>query len=281
MKKASEYRASAWKEWRAQMSQSSVIILVSMLIGMLSVSAIYGTVFWCLQSRSVLSFVAFGVVLLLLFFTANLLQFYLPAWFLALVRKQHWSDVKASYGRALAASALIILPNVLQELVSMPMNMTEEPSVVMSVIVLVVTPPVVLLVLWWTYAVSATLPFRLLDHPDRSVWQSIQDNMRMMKGYKFKLFCVDFMIMIWPIVILYALIFIMAIIVAVIIVLSPTTSTMLLLSIVLGAILLPFVIVMSFVIYPMLHIARAQFYEDMRAELEPVVEEQPEETSNL
>lgn len=269
MKTSSEYRAAAWKEWRAQMSQSSIIILLSMIVGMVSVSALYGSFLWYTTTHSMVAASITLLIAIAVIFTVSLLNYFVPVWFLTLVRKQQkWYEVRTSYGRALLTAWVILLPTVVQEAVSMPMNMTNEPSVIMSLVFLAVMPAVVLFIIWWTYAIGTTLPFRVLDHPDRSVFQAIKENIRMMNGYKFQLFCVDFMIMIWPIVGLCVLLLFMAICMVFVVLLNPGTNMIIWLSIGLGLVMLPFVVVYGFIFEPMLYIAHAQFYDDLRAEKE-------------
>ena len=259
--------------------QSSVIMLVTTLVGMIAVSAMYGSYYWYNSTQSIVAGLVTVAIALLVVFTVGLLNYYMPVWFMSLVRKQPepWYEAQTSYGRALLATLIMLIPSIVEEVVTLPMSMSGEPSPIASIIFLILWGPMVLFVIWWTYAVNVTLPYRVYDRPERPVWQSVKDNITMMNGYKFKLFCVDFKVAVWPLLALYIMMMIMVVTLVVILVLSPGTSVT---WIVVGmsVILFPIVLIVVFVTQPMLYFARARFYDDMRAELEPAVEEQPSAT---
>ena len=280
MKTASEYRSLAWQDLRAMYRQSSLIMLVTMLVGMIAVSILYGSLYWYNSTQSIIAGMVTVGVALLVILTVGLLNYYMPVWFMSLVRKQPepWYEAKTSYGRALLATLIMLIPSIVEEALTQPINMSNDPSPVLLLIFLVLWIPMMLFIIWWTYAVSTTLPYRVYDDPNRSVLEAVRDNIAMMRGYKFKLFCVDFLVAVWPLAALFVMIIIMAVALGVVMALSPGTSTMWM---VMGmsVILFPFVLVIVFITQPMLYFAHARFYNDLRAELEPAVEEQPSATN--
>lgn len=259
--------------------QSSLIMLVTMLVDMIAVSLLYGSYYWYNSTQSMSAALVTILVGLAFVFTVGLLNYYMPVWFMSLVRKQPepWYEAKTSYGRALLATLIMLIPSIVEEVVTLPVNMSDEPSPIALVVFMILWLPMVLFNIWWTYAVSTTLPYRVYDDSNRSVWEAVKDNIAMMKGYKFKLFCVDFLVAVWPLLALYIMMMIMVVALAVVLVLSPGTSVT---WIVVGmsVILFPLVLVIVFVTQPMLYFARARFYNDLRAEQEPAVEEQPSAT---
>ena len=279
MKTASEYRSLAWQDLRAMYRQSSLIMLVTMLVGMIAVSLLYGSYYWYNSTQSMTAALVTILVGLAVVFTVELLNYYMPVWFMSLVRKQPepWYEAKTSYGRALLATLIMLIPSIAEEVVTLPVNMSDEPSPIALLIFMILWLPIVLFIIWWTYAVSTTLPYRVYDDSNRSVWEAVKDNIAMMKGYKFKLFCVDFLVAVWPLLALYIMMMIMVVALVVILALSPGTSVT---WIVVGmsVILFPFVLVIVFITQPMLYFAHARFYNDLRAEQEPAVEEQPSAT---
>ena len=212
------------------------------------------------------------MVALLVVLTVGLFNYYIPVWFLTLVRKQQpWYEAQTGYLRALIAAFLVLLPSMLQEIVSLPMDLSQEPSIIASILVLLLMPPVIVFSVWWTYAVGHILSFRVYDHPDRTVFQSVGDSIRMMKGYKLSLFCIDLLIMLLPVMVLVAVIFVLVFGVAFVMALAPEYTV--LAAVIAAVVALPIVAVYGFVVEPMLYLAHALFYEDMRAEQEATMTE--------
>lgn len=271
MKTTTDYCKLAWKELRAQFKQVFVIILATVSLGMIAACVLYGAYYWFTTTQSIIAALVTIMVALLVVLTVGLFNYYIPVWFLTLVRKQQpWYEAKTGYLRALIAAFLVMLPSMLQEVVSLPMDLSQEPSIIASILVLLLMPPVIVFSIWWTYAVGHILSFRVYDHPDRTVLQSVGDSIRMMKGYKLSLFCIDLLIMLLPVIVLLAVIFVLVFGVAFVIALAPEYTV--LAAVIAAVVALPIVAVYGFVVEPMLYIAHALFYEDMRAEQEATVE---------
>ncbi len=267
MKTTTDYCKLAWKELRAQFKQVFVIILATVSLGMIAACVLYGAYYWFTATQSIIAALVTIMVALLVVLTVGLFNYYIPVWFLTLVRKQQpWYEAKTGYLRALIAAFLVMLPSMLQEVVSLPMDLSQEPSIIASILVLVLMPPVIVFSVWWTYAVGHILSFRVYDHPDRTVFQSVGDSIRMMKGYKLSLFCIDLLIMLLPVIVLVAVIFVLVFGVAFVMALAPEYTV--LAAVIAAVVALPIVAVYGFVFEPMLYIAHALFYEDMRAEQE-------------
>ena len=272
MKTTTDYCKLAWKELRAQFKQVFVIMLAVVTLGMIAACVLYGAYYWFTATQSIIAALVTIMVALLVVLTVGLFNYYIPVWFLTLVRKQQpWYEAKTGYLRALIAAFLVLLPSMLQEIVSLPMDLAQEPSIIASLLVLVLMPPVIVFSAWWTYAVGHILSFRVYDHPDRTVLQSVGDSIRMMKGYKLSLFCIDLLIMLLPVVILLVVIFVLVFGIAFVIALSPGYTV--LAAVIAAVVALPVVAVYGFVVEPMLYIAHALFYEDMRAEQEATMTE--------
>lgn len=289
MKTAKEYRALAWGDLRAQFKQSSIIIFFVMVIALIAVSALIGAAALAVMQESLIGWMLFAGVLLAIIFGVSVLDFYQPVWFLNLVRggEAPWYETKVGYARALGAALLMLIPTVLSESVEGLSKLLEHPEsmhwsvlLILALVVLVLSVASLIFTFWWAYAVSSVLPYRVMDHEDRSVMQSLKDSIKMMDGYKWKLFCVDILIYIWPLVILFVLIgvvFLLAILIAV----MHTTSAIMTVSFVLtGALLTITLLAYSFMVKPMIYFARARFYEDLKAELEAPAEELTNEGVN-
>ena len=267
MKTTTDYCALAWKELRSQFKQVFVIMLAVVTLGMIAACVLYGAYYWFTTTQSIIAALVTIMVALLVVLTVGLFNYYIPVWFLTLVRKQQpWYEAQTGYLRALIAAFLVLLPSMLQEVVSLPMDLSQEPSIIASILVLLLMPPVIVFSVWWTYAVGHILSFRVYDHPDRTVFQSVGDSIRMMKGYKLSLFCVDLLIMLLPVIVLVAVIFVLVFGVAFVMALAPEYTV--LAAVIAAVVALPVVAVYGFVVEPMLYIAHALFYEDMRAEQE-------------
>lgn len=267
MKTTTDYCKLAWKELRSQFKQVFVIILATVSLGMIAACVLYGAYYWFTATQSIIAALVTIMVALLVVLTVGLFNYYIPVWFLTLVRKQQpWYEAQTGYLRALIAAFLVLLPSMLQEIISLPMDLAQEPSIIASLLVLLLMPPVIVFSIWWTYAVGHILSFRVYDHPDRTVLQSVGDSIRMMKGYKLSLFCIDLLIMLLPVIVLLAVIFVLVFGVAFVIALAPGYTV--LAAVIAAVVALPVVAVYGFVVEPMLYIAHALFYEDMRAEQE-------------
>jgi hypothetical protein len=272
MKTTTDYCKLAWKELRAQFKQVFVIMLAVVTLGMIAACVLYGAYYWFTTTQSIIAALVTIMVALLVVLTVGLFNYYIPVWFLTLVRKQQpWYEAQTGYLRALIAAFLVLLPSMLQEIVSLPMDLAQEPSIIASILVLLLMPPVIVFSMWWTYAVGHILSFRVYDHPDRTVLQSVGDSIRMMKGYKLSLLCIDLLIMLLPVIVLVAVIFVLVFGVAFVMALAPEYTV--LAAVIAAVVALPVVAVYGFVVEPMLYIAHALFYEDMRAEQEATMTE--------
>jgi uncharacterized membrane protein len=289
MKTAKEYRALAWGDLRAQFKQSSIIIFFVMVIALIAVSALVGAAAVAVMQESLIGWMMFAGVLLAIIFGVSVLDFYQPVWFLNLIRDREapWYETKVGYARALGVALLMLIPTVLSESVDGLSKILDHMHdahwsvlLIVALAILVLAVASLVFTFWWAYAVSAVLPYRVYDHEDRSVIQSLKDSIRMMDGYKWKLFCVDFLIYIWPLVVLFVLLGVV-IILSVLVAFAHATSAIMTVGYVLtGALLTVTLLVYTFMVKPMIYFARARFYEDLKAELEAPEEEVIEEVKS-
>ena len=126
------------------------------------------------------------------------MTYYLPVWYLALYRGQSVlaNPCKVSYQRALAVTLICAIPVVLYEAVNMMIQFGHWSLGVKAILGLVFIG-LLCWYMWWYYAVAMTMPLLVHDHPEESVWAMTKRSIRMMDGYKMKLFWVDFEIFIW------------------------------------------------------------------------------------
>ena len=200
MKKNNDYRADGFRTWRMHIMDSAIVSLMQ-IIGIF--------IYACLTTIILIRFPGnetkdllwkFGKTLLMLC-TVGLLSYYVPVWFMQVRRNQSLihSDLSTGYGRALLVSAAVIAPTLVSDiwgiLVSLGAMDTlgkHGGSVLMALLLFAVI---------WPYAVGITLPFRAFEHPDIQVHFLTRTSWKMMDGYKWKLFCIDFKIWVWPVVI--------------------------------------------------------------------------------
>lgn len=266
MKNSSEYRALAWQEYRAHTSQSLGITGVALLIGALAAAVLY--VSFNLATKSTIGVTAATLIIITTFFCICLINYYLPLCFLSLIRKHEVviADIQCERIRALRAALVMFIPSLIQSIAG-AMSSAGQKSPVMFVIALALF----CLCIWWGYAICSMLPYIANDNRELSIWASVKGSIAMMKGYKWRLFCVDFKIAVWPVVAFFIVIVSCAMIG--IFGQIPAMTNLV------GILGIAFIVVFAFIYYPMMYIARAHFYEDLLAQSMPAEEkEEVEET---
>ena len=276
MKTAREYRSLAWDQLRANFKQSSIVVLVALLVGVIAFSSIFASVFYMLQSPSWVSGMIAAAVMSLMLLTTGLLGYYRPVWFMSMVRKQpeRWYDIRTPYMRALIASVFVIIPNALSGLVNGMSQFVQHtdsisPTIKLILALLIFGASLVVLAftLWYGYSISIMLPLKVYDREERSVFGLIKETFQMMKGHRWQLFCVDFFIVVWPIIVIWFLSLVLGVVVGLhtanLIDGNAFLGAVVVTSVFLGAVFLVYL----FLIAPMVHFAHALFYEDLQEEL--------------
>lgn len=279
MKTAREYRSLAWDQLRANFKQSFFVVLVAFLIALVGVGLLCGAIFYLVMSPGFVSASVFSAALIAMLLTTGLLSYYQPVWFMALCRKQpeRWYDVRTPYGRALLASLFVLLPTMFSQSVNGASEWLQHadsisPTVKLFLALLILGTSTVMLafVLWYSYSIAIMLPYKVYDREDRSVFGLVKDTFLMMNGYRWKLFCVDFFILVWPLVVIYFLCLVLGV------VLGLNMAGLIDGNAYLGAMVITIVFltvvgfVYMFMIEPMRMFAHALFYEDMQGEKERI-----------
>lgn len=275
MKRAREYRSLAWDVLRSNFKQSSLVVLLTYLVAMVGVGALIGAAVYWIHSRGFVSASIMSAVLIAFFLTVSLLNYYLPVWYMSMLRKEpaRWYDVRTSYWRALLASLLIMMPNVLSQSVNglsqwLQHSDSLSPTVkmIMALVIMMGSMLVLVFVLWYSYSIGIMLPYKVYDQEDRSVFGLVKDTFRMMKGYRWKLFCVDFFILVWPLGIVYFLCLVMVVVLALNAGDLIDGNAFLGAMVVTGIFLSVVIFALMFLFEPMRYFAHAQFYEELKGE---------------
>ena len=267
MKANSEYQSLAWNEFRSQFKKSTTIVSIVVFVYIASVAIIlFPRLALNAQSNTVWVDLWKFSILVVMLFEAILTNYYVPLWFLSLVRKRtiNLSEYKDNLGKIVVTSFWVSVPGFLLN------GMGHLKSWGVNTLGLCFVGIVVLTLIWvWGYAVSFILPYLVHDDPDKSVWQKLHDSIKMMEGHKWDLFIIDLRICLWPLLSF----FVLSLALVMVKVLGSVDRFWVIL-ILLSFILL--LLVFVFVIYPMLLFAHAHFYEDFCSEFhlnEKVLEE--------
>ena len=279
----------AWKALLANKKESSLI----MLLPVAAMIVLFVLILLCLvpvfNGLEGLGLAGLILIPLLALFTVGILTYYLPVWYLALYRGQSVlaNPCKVSYQRALAVTLICAIPVILYEAVNMMIQFGHWSLGVKAILVLVFIG-LLCWYMWWYYAVAMTMPLLVHDHPEESVWAMTKRSIRMMNGYKTKLFWVDFEIFIWLLAAMLGIYFIGIAYFVIQMTKSALTNPDALgaldgsvsdtLSYMLGmpgmsgllTAIVALVIVMLFaglfIVWPMIFFAHAEFYKDLLAE---------------
>ena len=115
-------------------------------------------------------------ILVVMLFEAILTNYYVPLWFLSLVRKRtiNLSEYKDNLGKIVVTSFWVSVPGFLLN------GMGHLKSWGVNTLGLCFVGIVVLTLIWvWGYAVSFILPYLVHDDTDKSVWQKLHDSIKM------------------------------------------------------------------------------------------------------
>jgi uncharacterized membrane protein len=257
MKTSSEYRAIAWKELRKSFTDSVIIVLITMFIAAAIFAIIYGGYMFCTQTDHG---AVLGVLCLVASFLLDgVLLYALYIWFLSVARHEPIYKISADgRGRVLLCGMAIFVPSLIQG----PIQVVAQKNPMMALLSLVV----IFFVLWYYYA-SSMITYLVHDHREASVWQSLKQSIRMMKGHKKQLIAVDIKIMVWPVLIFFLLMLGSALTVVSITGmkgLGEAASKTYIIGI--GVLSVVFMIAFFFIVFPMMYLAHAHFYMDLLAE---------------
>lgn len=118
---------------------------------------------------------------------------------------------------------------------------------------------------WWAYAVSLILPFIVQDNKELSLIQATRRSIALMEGHKMELFKVDIKLLLWPVLLLFAIGIGMAVSVA--FAKTGGGAAAWALAMTIGTVIL--MLVMFFAVFPAMQYAHVLFYEDLLAEQQP------------
>lgn len=259
MKTSSEYRALAWKELRTLFGASSKIMLLPLVAFFFSIFLLALTGY-SLQETAMLGIGRFCMSVALLC-SFGILYYYLPVWFLSLVRNKTFSmsETKSRYGRVLCATILMLVPSILQETLKTVMGANASPGYVFGMLCISIIALFVMVI--WFYAISIILPYIVHDQKELSVWQALKRSVQLSDGYKVDMFGVDMKIAFLPLFIFFLLMALAQYARS-----GDMIPSSALTPIAIGIIVIGLFLV--FITFPMLLFAHAHFYEDLRADKE-------------
>ena len=265
MKSSSEYRALAWQKLKKNFADSAVVIVITALIAVAVFAIIFGGVMLCTETdNGIAGGILCAMIGLLL---DGLLMYALYVWFLSIVRREPMYKISADgIGRVSLCGLVLLVPSFVQA----PFQTLTQHNASFALLIL----PAMVFAVWFYYA-CAMMPYIVHDQRQVSVWQAFKQSVRMMDGYKWKLFVVDFKIMIWPVLLFFGLLLMTALGVVAMkgkAMAADINTNAYIVAITCFSIV--FILTFIFVLMPMYYMSHALFYEDLLAELS-----QPDETS--
>lgn len=204
MKTIFEYLSIAWKNLRKLWKKALVIMLNTFIIALINCSLIV-LVASPLRGTGRETTFLFVVMTIVLCLNGTLL-YYLPNWYLNLLRKDEVSIAPKRFGRALMVSLIMMSVPFLAEVVcGVVLGWAELYSYPMWSMVVVMVSLAIFLI-WWNYAVCLFLPYVALDREDLSVWGAVKETLRLSDGHKLQLLGMDLLIGVVPVIILLVLV---------------------------------------------------------------------------
>lgn len=194
MKSTLQYCSLAFQHWAAHWKESTLIVLLSMIIACLCV----GLVVPCMllaKATPLIGGIALVAVGLLVIAAGLLLYYYIPVCFLSLKRNEPISRerLKISSWRAMGIAVMMLLPSIVSQILQTIQN--DDMSTGIKLAIALISLGVSIFAIIWAYAIAAPLPMLAHDNREETVGQLTRYSWDIMNGYKWKLFCIDFMIM--------------------------------------------------------------------------------------
>lgn len=201
MKNLFQYCSLAFQHWAAHWKESTLIVLLSIII----VCLLMGLVVPCVllaKAAPVVGGIALVVVGLLVMAAGLLLYYYLPVCFLTLNRNEPISRerLKINRWRAMGVAVMTLLPSIVSQILQACQG--DELSTGIKLAIGLISLGVSIFALIWAYAVAAPLPLLAHDNREESVGQLVRYSWDIMNGYKWKLFCIDFMLVFLPLIVM-------------------------------------------------------------------------------
>lgn len=261
MKTSSEYRALAWKELGAHFGKSFLLVVIISLAIVVLLAIPTASVYALQDSDWMEAAIGIGIVFILC--TLGALYYYLPAWFLSLKRTHTTADAHIPYPKALLAGWMMSFPWLLLAVTQVVGKIIGgSGELVAGLLVL----GIYCFLFWWAYAVSLILPFIVQDNKELSLIQATRRSIALMEGHKMELLKVDIKLLLWPVLLLFAIGIGMAVTVA----FAKTgggAAAVWALAMTIGTVIL--MLVMFFAVFPAMQYAHVLFYEDLLAEQQP------------
>lgn len=203
MKSSSQYYSLAAKHWAAHWKESTLLVLFTMVV--------YAIIFALLEPCTMLVRVAFfagSICLLAVGIFGMQIYYYLPVCFLALKREEPLSrkSLQINPWRAIGIAFIMFLPSMVSQLLQNLQKVDMSGGLKLTVALVGLAISVFTLI--WVYAVAA-LPLLANDNREESVGSLTKRSWEMMDGYKWKLFCVDFLTIFIPLIIMVVVMMVM------------------------------------------------------------------------
>ena len=260
MKTSSEYRALAWKELGAHFGKSFLLVVIISLAVVVLLAIPTASVYALQDSDWKEAAIGIGIVFILC--TLGALYYYLPAWFLSLKRTHITADAHIPYPKALLAGWMMSFPWLLLAVIQVVGKIIGgSGELVAGLLVL----GIYFFLFWWAYAVSLILPFIVQDNKELSLIQATRRSIALMEGHKMELLKVDIKLLLWPVLLLFAIGIGMAVTVA--FAKTGGGAAAWALAMTVGTVIL--MLVMFFAVFPAMLYAHVLFYEDLISEQQP------------
>lgn len=258
MKNSFKYRALAWQKLKKNFADSAVVVVITLLLALTVLAIFIGGIALCTETDHG---IAGGILCALIgFFLDGVLMYALYVWFLSVARHEPMYKISADgMGRVSLCGLALLIPSFVQA----PFQTLTQQHQQFALLIL----PVLVFAVWYNYA-CVMMPYIVHDQRQVSVWQAFKQSVRMMDGYKWKLFVVDFKIMIWPVLLFFGLLLMTAL--GVVAMKGKAMAADINTNAYIGAIIcfsIVFILTFIFVLLPMYYISHALFYEDLKAEL--------------
>ena len=201
MKNLFQYCSLAFQHWAAHWKESTLIILLMVIIACLAVGLIAPFVVLA-KAAPVVGTLVLLIVGLIVTAALMLLYYYIPVCFLTLNRNEPISRerLKINRWRAMGVAVMTLLPSIVSQILQACQS--DELSTGIKLAIGLISLGVSIFALIWAYAVAAPLPLLAHDNREESVGQLVRYSWDIMNGYKWKLFCIDFMLVFLPLIVM-------------------------------------------------------------------------------
>ena len=201
MKRPSQYYSLAAKLWSAHWKESTLLIVLVVLISCILVGLLIPGVVLTIANPMAggLCLTAVGLVAL---FVWLLCYYYIPVCYLSMKRGEplRREGLQINSWRAAGFAAMMLLPTFVSQILQYSQNGDISTGVKLTLSLISLGVSVFAII--WAYAVAAPLPLLANDNREAPVGGLTKRSWNMMDGYKWKLFCVDFLIIYLPILVM-------------------------------------------------------------------------------